>query len=260
MDSEHRHELEENDLDKWLAEKLKMIQAIWPQLVTGLVALLVAAGGWAYYSSQAEAQRADSWRTFTLAVEGVRPSLEALQQAADENPGSEVETWSRITWADGRLWQGANIFMRNRSDSDKALTEAEDTYKTLLSARNSEIADRAAYGLARIYEMRGDLEAAREQYGRVGGPFAEIAAARAEELATDKTVASYAWITQTAATPSRGASGERPDLTPDAIALPGESDETADPDATLDSLLEDIAADAEEATEETTEEAAPVEE
>ncbi len=257
MDSEHRHELEENELAGWLTEKVEWVQSNLPLIVASLIALIAAVAGWAAYANNAEAKRADSWRTFTLAVEGVRPSLEALQQAADENPGTEVEQWARVTWADGRLWQGANVYLRDRTQAEEALAEAEATYKTLLSAKNPEIADRATYGLARILEMRGDLEAAREQYSRVGGPFAEIAAARAEALGSDRVKASYAWITQTTAAPSGPTTGERPDLTPDDIALPGASDETADPDATLDALLEDIAADVEK---EPSEEATRIEE
>ena len=264
MDSEHRHELEENELAGWLAEKVAWVQAKLPQIVMSLIALVAAVAGWAAYTNNAEASRAESWRSFSLAVEGLRPNLEALQQAASENPGTQVEAWSRITWADGRLWAGANYYLRDRTKSDEALTDAETTYKELQSAKNAEIADRAAYGLARVLEARGDLEAAREQYGRVGGPFAQLAAERAEELASDKVVGSYAWITQTSAAPTDPSAVTRPDMTPDAIALPSgdeaSGDEEADPDATLDALLEGIAEDVEKAVSETTEEAAPVQE
>lgn len=261
MDSEHRHELEENELAGWLTEKVQWVQAKLPQIVVSIIALIAAIAGWSAYSNNAEAKRAESWRSYSLAVGGVNPSLEALQLAATENPGTEVETWSRITWADGQLFNGANYYLRDRIKSEEALTEAETAYKELVSAKNTEIADRAAYGLARILDLRGDLDAAREQYARVGGPFAELAADRAEELASEKVIASYAWITQTSAAPTDTATGDRPDLTPDAIDLPAD-EETEDPDATLDALLEDIATDAaeetvEEITEEAGEEAAP---
>lgn len=249
MDSEHRHELEENELAGWLTEKVEWVQAKLPQIVVSIIALIAAVAGWAAYSNNAEAQRAESWRSYSLAVGGVNPSLEGLQQAATDNAGTEVEAWSRITWADGKLLNGASSYLRDRVKSEEDITDAEAAYKELLSAKNSDIADRATFGLARILEIRGDLDAAREHYGRVSGPFAQLAADRAEELASEKVIAGYAWITQTSAASS--------DTTTDESSMDVASEETEeDADATLDALLENIAEEVEEATEE----AAPAQE
>lgn len=226
MDSEHRHELEDNALAIWLADKIEAIKPHLTTIVAGVLAAVAAVVGWSAYKSTAAAGRADAWRSFALAVEGARPSLEGLRQAADENSGTVVEDWSLITWADGRLLSAANGYLADRDGALAAMQEAEDAYESLASSPLAEVRDRAAYGLARLYEMRGELDAAREQYARVGGPFAELASDRAAELASGRVADDYAWITQasTAAPP----------------ATDGASDAAEDAAGDFDDLLENF--------------------
>lgn len=226
MDSEHRHDLEENALARWLAEQIDQIKPQLPTLLLLAFLALAVGVGWSVYTRTASASRADAWRDYSLAIEDPQQqNVDSLQRAMDSDDADVME-WSTITFADGRVWQAANLYLVNREESDKALDEAEDFYNALVRAGNEEISDRAVYGLARVYEMRGNLDKARDQYAKVRGPFAEIAANRAEELASPRVVEDYAWLTHTEAKPVAPPT-ERPDLEADDIQMPEEDADTA---------------------------------
>jgi predicted negative regulator of RcsB-dependent stress response len=231
MDSEHRHELEENALATWLGSALERWGSVLPAVVAG--ALLAVAGfvGWSYYSTGAASASAERWQKFYLAVEGSTPNLDALREASSEYAGSPVGDWADITWADGRLFNAADQFLRNRSGADAAIAEAIAKYETLRDSKDAEIADRAVFGLARAYDMRGELDKAIQQYELVRGAFANLAVSRAEELKKPRTKADYAWLAAAATSPAAPASGARPDLEPDDASAP------ADTEASLDDTM-----------------------
>ena len=195
MDSEHRHELEENVLAGWLADKVEEIKPQLPLLAVIAVVALVCGVGLSYLRSSNEASRAEAWRDFSLTLEGRSPNIDALRQTAFEVTDPDVSEWALITFADGQLWQASASYLQDRSRSDEALAEAETTYDSLIRASNEDISARATYGLARVYEMRGELDKAQEQYQRVSGSFADLAAERLEQLKSERVQKDYAWIT-----------------------------------------------------------------
>lgn len=238
MDSEHRHELEQNDLATWLTDKVEAIKPQLPLIGVGLVALVAAIIGMNSWKASAEAAKADRWRDFSVAVEGVQPNLSLLKEAAEANPGTTVEEWSEVTWADGRLFQASRQYFSNRDAANTAIDEAIEVYQRMVTAKDRKVAERAKYQLARAYELQGKLDEAKEQYGKVTGAFAEVAVARAEELDSTEVQAAYEWITatKTASATATTPSGLTPgDLTPDDIDLPLE-----DADATLQGLLDEV--------------------
>lgn len=231
MDSQHRHELEENSLAKWLEREIESLKPKMPAILVGVIALIGGSLGWSAYQDSMQAQQAEAWRDFSLGLEGVRPNLSVLKQTAEEHPETSVEEWSLITWADGRLWNAATLYMRDRAKADTALEEAEATYGSLTNAANGDIVGRANYGLGRVLEMKGELEEAIKKYNKVSGMFAEIAKERAEVIATSNVKKSYAWITKVQAAPA-AEEGEASDADLNA-------EEAIDPTTTLDDLLRD---------------------
>ena len=252
MDSEHRHELEENDLAKWLEEKIEQIKPQLPAYGVGLVVLiagLAAFTGWRSSTAQAEAGR---WQQFSNAIEKATPDLNMLKGASEANPGTPVAEWSSITWADGKLFEASTNFFRNRGSADESLEAAIEAYQKLVAAKDRDVAARANFQLARAYEMQGKLEDAIKQYGRVNGAFQEVAEARAEELASPKVAASYEWITATKTASSTSAIDSllgSDELMPDDIEVP-EIDADAELQDLLNTVEEEIEAEDAEATEE----------
>ena len=85
--------------------------------------------------------------------------------------------------------------------------------------------DRAHLGLVRVYEMRGDLEKASEEYLAVRGGYAEYAKAQADRLAKPEAKETYAWLAK--AVPPRvpppvgpGSPGQLPEFSASELSLP----------------------------------------
>lgn len=242
MDSQHRHELEENALATWLADKVEAIKPHLPALLLGVIALVVAIIGVNSWKNSSAAAKADQWSDFAVALEQGNPDLVDLKSAADKNPGTAVADWSDVTWADGKLFQASQTFFSNRSEADKAIEEAIAVYQRLAPSRDRDIAERAGFQLGRALELQGKLDDAVKQYGRVTGAFAAVAKNRIEQLETDSVKQSYEWITasKTAASSatSGAAGGVLDNLDPDNIPLPDMTAEEAE--STLDALLQDV--------------------
>ncbi|MGL4513529.1 MAG: hypothetical protein ACRCT8_10595 [Lacipirellulaceae bacterium] len=234
MDSEHRHELQENALANWLTEAFDRVQPMLPAIGVGAVVAVAGVIGWNSYSSTQESTVAERWRSYTLAMEGSTPSLDALRDASNEHPGTPVADWADITWADGRMFFAADQFLRNRPLADTAIDESVAVYERLVDAKDAGIAARASYGVARAFDMRGEIDKAIEQYGRVTGSFGKLAAARAEELAAPRVKDDYAWLAQASAKAGPAGAATRPDLEPDDVATPAETE------ATLDDILSKV--------------------
>jgi hypothetical protein len=110
-----------------------------------------------------------------------------------------------------------------------ALNLATSTYQSLLQESDDErLSSRAHYGLARAYELRNELDKARDEYLAVKGAFAPLAERRAKELQEQDLKETYDWLA-TARAPQRaplgpGTPGERPDFAPGELEMPaGES-------------------------------------
>lgn len=257
MDSEHRHELEENDLASWLAEKIEDVKPHLPAIGVGIVLLIAGLIGLNGYRASSQAAEADRWRDFAVALEGAAPNADLLQQAVDTNPGTTVAEWAEVTWADGKLFEAANGYFRDRKAADESVDSAIEVYERMTSAKDRAVSQRANFQLARAFELQGKLEEAREQYARVTGPFAAVATNRAEQLESEDVQASYAWITATKNGPAAtGVGSALGDFEPDDIALP--EVDAADADATLQDLLDKVEEEV-DAADEATEEAEGVE-
>lgn len=261
MDSQHRHELEQNDLEVWMKDTKDKIAPYTGAIVTAVIAIVVAGVGYSLISqSNAQADSA-AWQSYSLAFVGGRPSLNALEETSEEFDGT-VSDWADITWADGQLWTASNLYLTNRPTAEEALGKAKEKFEALIkSASDKKIKNRAKFGLARAYELEGDVEKAGEQYKQVGGAFKELAENRTEKLAEEAVKADYTWLTSAVASKGRRGSlptGDQPDMTPDDVALPEASAETApvNTEETLGDILKSYGESDEASPEVSTEESA----
>jgi predicted negative regulator of RcsB-dependent stress response len=227
MKSQHRHELETNALSKWLDVFVAKVGPHATTILGVLVALVVIVFGYSYITSESAAQQSEGWNVYNQAVEGYIPNLEALHQAAQENAGTPMQALSDLTWADGQVWMAARAYIQNRAAGMEVLNKALGTYENVIKETNDpKLASRAHFGLARLYELKGDLEKARAEYQLVQGGFSEIAKQRADDLAEKRIQEACDWLA-TAEAPRRaapggpGTPGKRPGFDPGELALPG---------------------------------------
>ncbi len=239
MKSEHRHELETNWLAHRVALWLDKLQPYYPLITGALISAALLVIGYSYFSGETTARQSAAWNSYNVAVEGQLPNLDTLRQSAEEFPGSPMQQWADITWADGQVWNAARFYVQNRTAANEALNRATGTYQKLLKESNDErLQGRAHFGLARAYELQNELDKARSEYFSVIGGFAKLAEQRAEQLEKPETQETYAWLA-TAEAPRRalpagaGTPGQRPDFAPSELKMPADSATSTPPGATM---------------------------
>jgi hypothetical protein len=234
MKGKHRHELETNELARRLAAGIEKSRPYGPTILGVLVAIVVCLMILSYLSSASATQQAEAWSQYFTAMQtpnvNFEQSLQMLKLSAEEHPGTPMQQWADITWADGQLWLASAAFLQNRDAATAALSRAADTYNSLLKTATEErIADRANFGLGRVYEMQDDLPRAKEHYALVGGGFAELAKARVEQIEGKSTgeqlTQTMSWLS-TAELPKRaapigpGTPGRQPLFSPGELQMP----------------------------------------
>lgn len=234
MKSQHRHELETNWLAHHTAIWLEKLQPYNALIVGGLIVAAIGLFAFSFFSGETAARQAEAWNSYNDAVMSGSPNLELLRKSAGEYPDSPMQEFADITWADGELYRASVLYIHNRLASDESANRAMSTYQSLLSeTEDALIRSRAHFGLARIYELRNELDKAIEEYGKVEGGFKLIADERVKQLGKPATQEVYAWLATaqgpTSSAPSGpGTPGLSPRFSPGEIALPTASKEGAE--------------------------------
>ncbi|TWT76894.1 hypothetical protein Pla123a_23180 [Posidoniimonas polymericola] len=246
MDSQHRHELAENELAHWLEDFIENVKPYASLILIGVIGAIALFTAWGYYQKSNKASRAADWSLYTMtALEGV-PRMSTLETAALElDDAGAPANFASITWAEGKLYEASESVLTDRDNALKATDNARQKFERLLQAKgvSQEIRDRAQFGLARSYELDSDYDKAIEAYKATKGVFAELAAERAEELAKDSLKEDLQWLAAAKAPqfsmPSGpGAPGQQPDFSPDDLDLGAAGQAEPESDITLDDLLE----------------------
>jgi hypothetical protein len=218
MKSERRHTLEENTLAKelttWSDRLGPYMGAIWTAIAVLAVAY-VAGSLWNTYRGN---QERAAWDEYEQALLSSDVELKQLFQAANggDHSGTEMQEWAYVAWADRQLAIAARSYLVNREDANKRVKEIAGIYEELAeNADRTEVRNRARLGLARVNEMQGRLDVAKQQYGKVEGALATVADARIKALEKPKAEEITKWLT-TAELPKRtppsgpGTPGARP--------------------------------------------------
>jgi hypothetical protein len=129
--------------------------------------------------------------------------------------------------------------LQNRSAAMDAVNRATGVYQGLLKETKDEgLESRAHFGLGRVYELRCELDKAREEYGAVKGGFSAVAEQRIKDLDEAEARDVYSWLA-TAQAPRRvapsgpGTPGLRPSFTPGELEMPAAGSTSAEPGATM---------------------------
>ena len=250
MKSEHRHELESNELAQWLEQALEKIRPYRTYLFLVVGLALGAVFVSSVMGRQAAEKRELAWEAYALANYTSDLELNDLRKAAsaDEFAGSNMQEWAYITWADRQLLLAIRFYLSDRDAASEHIKAAQNIYATLADgASDPQLRDRAHLGQARIYELQDKIDEARLEYGMVGGDFAIIAEAAMERLNSPKADETIEWLATTdlptPELPTGGATGERPSFDVDLPEASGEG--SADP-RSLEEILSGFAPSSEE--------------
>ncbi|MCC7423255.1 MAG: hypothetical protein IT428_23510 [Planctomycetaceae bacterium] len=198
MNSEHRHELKENELGKLTVKAQSFFEKYGNQVLLGTIGALLLAGGIALWVNSSTSKAAAGWNRFVGAE-----TASDYATVADAFPGTEVAQWAKLNEAENYLFNGLQLTFKDRksgkSDLEKGKALFEDVLKsTPLPPRMRE---RALFGLARTLEITSgkDTSEAIKTYDAIVTDFKDstygrLAAERVDALKKGGTQSFYAWF------------------------------------------------------------------
>jgi hypothetical protein len=237
MQSDRRHELEENDLAGTTIELVDRVRPHLGSIVVAVGALFAALAAWTLVTSQQAAGQAQSWSACFAALTSGNGN--GLADVIRQHPDTPAAGWAQIVLADSALQDGCDRLFTDRVQGSTRLEDAIGRYRQVLASRpTGMLAERAVFGLARANEALGNLDEARKGYEAVmadhaGGAAASLAAGRVAELSRESTRQWYDWFAAQKPQPAP-ASGAGPAASPEPPAADASSapaTEPAPPDA-----------------------------
>ncbi|HAH45383.1 MAG TPA: hypothetical protein DCM07_11125, partial [Planctomycetaceae bacterium] len=136
MKSEHRHELQTNDLGKLVHQAEPYVETYGVKALVIAGVLLVLVIGYSFWKTSQTSQEAEAWTR--LAAAG---STEDFENVYDEFPGTNVADWALIQAAESHLQSGVRNSFTDRSAGNRDLEKAKEQFQKLLdsSSTKSEI-------------------------------------------------------------------------------------------------------------------------
>lgn len=232
MKTKRRHDLETNELARRITVVLEQARPYTTGVLTVFVIVVAILFVYSLVSRAVATARDSAWDAYNSAIEGRLPDLQTLKRSSQLHAGTRMQQWADIMWADAQVLLAAQRYLQNREVMDLRLIRAAEQYRTTLRITEEEsIRNRAHLGMARVYEMRDQLDQARDEYLAVGGAFAGLARARIEELNLPQTQRATEWLVSAelekpAGPEGPGVPGERPEFNADEVLVPEGQDET----------------------------------
>jgi hypothetical protein len=197
MNTERRHELEANSLARSLADWSDRLRPYTNSILVVIAALLLVYVGVSMWGSYQGTRSRAAWDDYQLAVmenDGEQRGLQRLASSEDHQ-GTEMQEWALLGWADRQLLRASQMYLTNRDEATKRLTNVIGMYEQeAANSTDPEIRNRARMGLARANEMRGNIEEARKQYAMVEGGLAPVATERMKELESKPVQETVKWL------------------------------------------------------------------
>ncbi len=164
MNSERRHELQENILANYLARINQSIEPYSRPIGIGVAALLIGGIGYAIYNSKVSEDRSQA--TFELLMQqSGSADPEGLASVSVKYPNTPAAAWAHLYQGSALLAQGTRSLYVNRMDAEDQLKGASKAFRNALSeGKNELLLSRAHFGIARSEEALGELDKAIAAY------------------------------------------------------------------------------------------------
>lgn len=153
MKSEHRHELQTNELGRVADQVGVFFQTNGNKLMMWVCAasLVLAAGIYWYRSSNVA--ESSAWAQYSSAR-----NADDYADVWNNYKSSNAAPWARLREADSRLGNGIQLAFTNLETAQTELKKAKEAYQSLVDQRGAPAAirERALFGLARALESLSD--------------------------------------------------------------------------------------------------------
>jgi hypothetical protein len=156
MKSEHRHDLQTNELGK-ITEKLgSFMEVHGNRLMIGVCVVSLAASVAIYWVRTQRNSDAAAWREMSTAI--ATGKAEDFYDVWVEHKGTPTGLWARVHEAESWLAQGVQDLFRNVELGTEHLKKARDAFQTVVDDRHApaEVRERGLIGLGRALESLSD--------------------------------------------------------------------------------------------------------
>lgn len=190
MKSEHRHDLQTNDLSKLLVQAEPFLEKYGRKIAVAVGAVLVISIGYSIWSSIQSSKETEAWTRLAAAT-----ATADFENVADEFPGTEVADWAWIHAAESHLQSGIRSSFTDRKAGVRELDQAKEQFQNLLETSSTlpPVRERALFGMARVEEAtsNGDLTKSIELYKKLikeypDSVFRKLAEARVKPVDGEK--------------------------------------------------------------------------
>lgn len=202
MKSDHRHELQQNELGKLTRKLLPWFEQYGMQVVWGLAVVLVVVGVALWWTTTSSQAGSAGWTK--LAKLSGQETPDELADVAEKYSDSLAGVWARLRAAELNLENGVMAAFNDRELALTDLERAKSDFEKVLAAQvplPDNVKQRALLGLARTLEALCDGETTPviEAYERLlkqypNSIYREQVERRINELKTPQARDFYAWF------------------------------------------------------------------
>ncbi len=153
MKSEHRHELQTNDLGKFAEKMAVFIDVHGNRLMIGVCLACLPLAAFIYWWRSDSNAQAAAWRDFSAAITLGKP--DEFRAVWKDHPDTTPAYWARLHEGEKWLSLGVQSMFRNVENGMEELKKAQAAFQSIIDAQRkapAEIRDRALLGLGRTLE------------------------------------------------------------------------------------------------------------
>jgi tetratricopeptide (TPR) repeat protein len=221
MNSERRHELQQNALAELLGAQIKKVEPYSKLIAVGVAVVAFGALGYGFYRSAEVGTRSDA--TLELLQNSGSPDPEALRAVGSRYSDTSAGALARLLQADALLAEGIAGLFNDREAAQAQLDEALKQYKLVSeTSKDTLLRSRASFGVARTLESRGEVDKAISAYNQVitigeSDAISNAALNRINHLKNPMTKEFFAWFGKQDFTPPDPTA---PPALPSGLSLP----------------------------------------
>ncbi len=198
MNSERRHELQQNDLAVYLNKINKAIEP-YSKLIAIAVGVLIVGGiAYGFYRSEQTGLRSEA--TLQLIQAGQSQDPEVYLTVSDIYPNTAAGDVARLYQGQLYLSQGIQGLFSDRETAEELLNDAQQALAAAISgSKDKLLRSRGQYGIACAAEALGNLDQAIEEYKKVieineSEAMVKKAQERIDDLSKPETKSFVSWF------------------------------------------------------------------
>lgn len=199
MKSEHRHELQTNELGKFTEKLGTFLEGHGNSLMIGICTVSIVASGIIYWVKTQNSKESVAWRDLASAMANNKP--EDFKEVWESHKGTTTGLWARVHEGESRLALGVETLFRNADTGLDEVKKTREAFQTVVDDRSApaEIRERALIGLGRALESMSEPGDAVKTYQTLlkefpGSLYKKDAEERVAVLTKGSGQEFYAWF------------------------------------------------------------------